>query len=259
MNLNITSAKDVQQAKDFSILIFAQAGTGKTSTAKYLKGKTLVIDVDRTTNVLAGEENIDIVYLDTKTPYTSTKKLLKEIHDNYLDQYDNIFFDNLTEFQNAWFGEKANESKTKQGKDMGTPQMNDYNAYGYYMLDMIRYINSWEGINKVFTAWEDTRQIETPAGQTYNQFVPDIREKILNNVLGLMNMVGRMVISEETGKRGFILQPSSAIFAKNQLDDRTSSLQQDLLNFGEEEADGIQSPPLSNQSREPSEEETTEE
>lgn len=232
MTLDIKQAKTIKQAEDYSVLIFAQAGTGKTTTAKYLPGKTLVIDVDRTSNVLAGEENIDIVYLNTKEPFHSTKTLLKEIHDNYLDQYDNVFFDNISEFENAWFGQKANESKTKEGKDMGTPQMQDYNAYGYYMTDMIRYINSWRGVNKVFTAWETTRQIETSGGQTYNQFIPDIREKILNNVLGLMNMVGKMVINEETGNRGFILQPTNSVFAKNQLDERKHCLQKELFNIG---------------------------
>lgn len=233
--MKITSAKEVSRAEDYSILIFAQAGTGKTTTAKFLPGKTLVIDVDRTTNVLAGEENIDIVYLDTDTPCNSAKVLLKEIHDNYLDKYDNIFFDNLSEFENAWFGEKSKESKTKTGQEMGTPQLADYNAYGYYMTDMIRYINSWKGVNKIFTAWETTVQVQTSGGQMYNQFVPDIREKITNNVLGLMNMVGRLVFNEETGNRGFILKPSSSVFSKNQLDNRPFCLQEDLFNIGDVE------------------------
>lgn len=232
MTLTIKKATDVKQGQDFSMLIFAQAGSGKTTTARFLPGKTLVIDVDRTSNVLAGADNIDIVYLDTKQPFQATKTLLKTIHDDYLSEYDNIFFDNISEFENAWFGQKAKESKTKEGKDMGVPQMNDYNMYGYYMTDMIRYINSWQGVNKVFTAWESTRQIETSSGQTYNQFVPDIRDKILNNVLGLMDLVGRMVISTETGKRGFILSPTNGVFAKNQLDDRAFCLQEELFNIG---------------------------
>lgn len=230
----ITKASDVERAEDFSILIFAQAGTGKTTTAKYLPGKTLVIDIDRTTNVLAGEENIDIVYLDTTQPFNAVRVLLKEIHDNHLDNYDNIFFDNLSEFENAWFGEKAKESKTKTGAEMGTPQLADYNAYGYFMTDMIRYINSWKGVNKVFTAWETTRQVQTSGGQIYNQFVPDIREKILNNVLGLMNVVGRLVINEKSGNRGFILTPSDGVFSKNQLDERKNCAHSDLFDIGGE-------------------------
>lgn len=225
----ITHAADIKKGQDFSILIYAQPGTGKTSTLKYLPGKTLVIDVDRTTNVLAGQSNIDVIYLDIKKPLEGARNLLGHIHNNLLDQYDNIAFDNLSEFEQAWLGEKANESKTKAGAEMGIPQMNDYNQYGFYLPDMIRFINSWSGVNKVYTAWETTRQIDTATGQAYTQFVPQIREKVLTNVMGLMNMVGRMVISNKTGARGFVLKPSSTAFAKNQLDSREFALPEDLF------------------------------
>ena len=233
MSIEIKSANELKRGHDFSALIYSAPGVGKTSTAKYLPGKTLVIDIDRTTNVLAGEENIDIVYLDTTQPFHSTKILLKEIHDNHLENYDNIFIDNLSEFENAWFGQKAKESKTKQGQDMGTPQMQDYNAYTYYILDMIRYINSWTGINKVYTAWEMQVPVTSSTGQTYNKFYPDVREKVLNGLLGLMNMVGRMVVSKETGNRGFLLEPSDDTYAKNQIDNRKFALQSELFEFGD--------------------------
>lgn len=233
MNLDIKSAGELKRGHDFSALIYSAPGVGKTSTAKYLKGKTLVIDIDRTTNVLAGEENIDIVYLDTTQPFHSTKILLKEIHDNHIDDYDNIFIDNLSEFENAWFGQKAKESKTKSGQDMGTPQMQDYNAYTYYILDMIRYINSWSGINKVYTAWEMQVPVTSSTGQTYNKFYPDVREKVLNGLLGLMNMVGRMVVNKETGNRGFLLNPSDDTYAKNQIDNREFALQSEIFEFGD--------------------------
>lgn len=230
--MEIMKAKDLTRGTDFSALIYSAPGVGKTSTAKYLKGRTLVIDIDRTTNVLAGEENIDIVYLDTTEPFLSTKKLLKEIADNHLQNYDNIFIDNLSEFENAWFGQKAKESKTKQGQDIGTPQMQDYNAYTYYILDMIRYINSWKGVNKIYTAWEMQVPIISSSGQTTNKFYPDVREKVLNGMLGLMNLVGRMVVSKETGNRGFLLKPSDDTFAKNQLDTREFALQSELFEIG---------------------------
>lgn len=233
MSIEIKSANELKRGHDFSALIYSAPGVGKTSTAKYLPGKTLVIDIDRTTNVLAGEENIDIVYLDTTQPFHSTKILLKEIHDNHLENYDNIFIDNLSEFENAWFGQKAKESKTKQGQDMGTPQMQDYNAYTYYILDMIRYINSWTGINKVYTAWEMQVPVTSSTGQTYNKFYPDVREKVLNGLLGLMNMVGRMVVNKETGNRGFLLEPSDDTYAKNQIDNRKFALQSELFEFGD--------------------------
>lgn len=227
--MEIEHASDLKRGTDFTALIYAQPGTGKTSTLRYLKGKTLVVDIDRTTNVLAGSPNIDIVKLDTKHPLEGARSLLLEISQGYQGVYDNIAIDNLSEFEQAWLGEKANESKTKAGADMGIPQMNDYNQLGFYLPDMIRFINSWPGVNKVYTAWETTRQIETPSGQTFNQFTPQIREKIVTNVMGLMNLVGRMVISDKTGQRGFILHPSNAVFAKNQLDNRKFALPEDLF------------------------------
>lgn len=234
MSLDITSAKDLKKGQDFAALIYSAPGVGKTSTAKFLPGRTLVIDIDRTSNVLSGVEGVDVVYLDTTQPYMAAKQLLKEIHDNYLTEYDNIFIDNLSEFENAWFGEKAKESKTKQGKDMGTPQLSDYNVYNFYILDMIRYINSWKGVNKVYTAWETQVPVTTSTGQTYNKFYPDIRGKIMNGLLGLMDIVGRMVVNSETGNRGFLLEPNDDTYAKNQIDDRKFSLQKDLFEFLEE-------------------------
>jgi len=229
----IKSAKDISKAENFSALLYAPPGGGKTYTASFLKGKTLVIDIDRTTNVLAGNPNIDIVYADLNDVELGMKKLLKEIHDNYLDQYDNIFFDNLSEFEQAWLAEKSRLSKTRDGKSMGIPEMGDYNKYSFYLPDMIRYINSWQGVNKIYTAWETQIQIQSPGGQIFNQFQPQIREKIVNNIMGLMNMVGRLVANEETGQRGFLLKRSNQTFAKNQLDGREFALQEELFNIDE--------------------------
>ncbi len=229
----IKSAKDISKAENFSALLYAPPGGGKTYTASFLKGKTLVIDIDRTTNVLAGNPNIDIVYADLNDVELGMKKLLKEIHDNYLDQYDNIFFDNLSEFEQAWLAEKSRLSKTRDGKSMGIPEMGDYNKYSFYLPDMIRYINSWQGVNKIYTAWETQIQIQSPGGQIFNQFRPQIREKIVNNIMGLMNMVGRLVANEETGQRGFLLKRSNQTFAKNQLDGREFALQEELFNIDE--------------------------
>src|SRR5699024_3988484 len=121
MTLEITKATDLKKGKDISALIYSAPGVGKTSLARFLPGKTLVIDIDRTTNVLSGSKNVDIVYLDTSKPFLEMKLLLANIEKNHLKNYDNIFIDNLSEIENAWFGEKAKESKTKDGRDLGAP------------------------------------------------------------------------------------------------------------------------------------------
>lgn len=230
--MKIRHAKDIKQGSLFSALIYAPPGSGKTSTLKYLPGKTLVIDFDRTTDVLGGTNKIDIVYADTRKPVLATKRMLKEIHDDLLGNYDNIALDNISEFERAWLGEKG-----RDGKNSGVPELQHYNQYGFYLADMIRYINSWPKVNKIYTAWETTQQVTAPSGQTYNQFVPQLRPSILNEVMGLMNLVARLVISDKTGERGYILTPSNATFAKNQVDQREFALQQDLFKFGGESDD----------------------
>ena len=59
----LTNAKDISRGH-MTALLYGQPGMGKTSTIKYLPGKTLVLDVDRTSHVLRGCENIDICYVD---------------------------------------------------------------------------------------------------------------------------------------------------------------------------------------------------
>ena len=63
MTLQITNAADIKTTKG-TYLIYGPPGMGKTSSLKYLPGKTLVLDVDRTTKVLKGCKNIDIAEVD---------------------------------------------------------------------------------------------------------------------------------------------------------------------------------------------------
>ena len=56
--------------------------------------------------------------------------------------------------------------------------------------------------------------------------------KILNNFLGLVDVSARLVVSkDENGeeKRGFILQPTQSVYAKNRLDDRKGALVDELV------------------------------
>lgn len=52
--------------------------------------------------------------------------------------------------------------------------------------------------------------------------------KILNNIAGLCDVVGKLMINSE-GERGFTLMPTNSIFAKNQIDDRKGCLQSELI------------------------------
>ena len=76
------------------------------------------------------------------------------------------------------------------------------------------------------------RKTITHQTQSSQQTIPDIRAKILNNFLGLVDVAARFVVSkDENGKdkRGFILQPTQNVYAKNRLDGRKGALVSELV------------------------------
>ena len=156
--MKITKATELNNKKS-CYLIYANPGMGKTTAIKFIKGKTLLIDIDKSSIVLKGEKNIDIVEVDTHN-----------------------IFDN-------W----------------------------------ISIVTDWETSD----VWTDES-----TGQMYNRSMPDIRLKILNNFLGLCDVVARLVCKkDESGEivRGFILEPLNSVYAKNRLDNRKGCKVEELI------------------------------
>ncbi|WP_040596755.1 AAA family ATPase, partial [Parvimonas micra] len=60
--MQIVHADEIQKTQN-TYLIYGPPGMGKTTSIKFFPGKTLVLDVDRTSKVLKGEKNIDITYV----------------------------------------------------------------------------------------------------------------------------------------------------------------------------------------------------
>lgn len=225
--MEIKKATEIKRPEALRV-IFGNPGMGKTSTIKYIPGKKLIIDLDGTSSVLRGESNIDVVELpDKNNPRESLPKLLKEIQDTVLDQYDCIVLDNISELENAVLTEYG-----KKGNNSGVPGIQNYQQLQFFELDVIRYMKSW-GKNIVITAWEMTDDYTTESGQTFTRSYPQIRKPILNNVLGLALQVGRLSVSPKSGKRWFQLEPTDSVFSKNQIDGRKNCLQEDLFKDGE--------------------------
>lgn len=214
-------ATDITDPKG-TYLIYGAPGMGKTSSAKYFLGKTLVLDIDRTSNVLKGCPNIDIVEVDNLDTYKFWSDLLKELVDQHKGKYDNIMVDNLSELERcilADFGRK--------GKNRGVPAQGDYQVMQFMVVNSLRYLKQMD-CNIILTAWEETDLYTDSNGQQYNRSYPRINKKVVDNICGLCNVVGRLMINSE-GKRGFILTASNSTYAKNQLDDRKGCLQSELI------------------------------
>lgn len=204
-------------------MLYANPGIGKTYALGYLPGKTLVLDIDGSSSTLANHpnvQNIEIWKLDSSDmwdEWINTVADLVKNKETYEKQFDNICVDNLSELFKAQL-----EDLGKKGKNNGVPSQADYQREDFMNLRSLRALNNID-CRIVLTAWETTDTYTEPNGQFFTRSMPDIREKILNNFLGLCDVVGRLVTKvDEDGvvKRGLILQPTQNIYAKNRLDER---------------------------------------
>jgi phage nucleotide-binding protein len=219
--LEITNASEIQADKA-TYLIYGPPGMGKTSTVKFFPGKTLVLDVDRTTRVLKGQPNIDIAYVDNTNTWDFWGKLIIDLEKNYKGVYDNIVVDNISELERCLLSDLGSK-----GKNKGVPSQGDYQYMQFRIVNSLRYMKSL-GANLIWTAWESDDLYTDSGGQQYNRSYPQINRKIMNNVLGLCDVVGRLMINSD-GERGFVLSATNSTYAKNQIDDRKGCIQSELI------------------------------
>lgn len=224
--MEIKKAMNLHRTKDWRIMLYAKPGVGKTSSIKYLKGKTLVLDMDDSSKVLAGVENIDVISFDRVHPDKFITEFIKEAP-QIINNYDNLVVDNISSFERDWFVEKGRNSKNGISNEI-----QDYSQWTNYFARIMTTIYMMKDINILVTAWETQREITTEKGQIFNQYAPSIRESVRDGLLGLTDIVGRMIINPETSGRGVILEGNDGIYTKNRLDSRTASSIEELFDIG---------------------------
>lgn len=229
--MQIVNASEIK-TDDGAYLLYGAPGVGKTHTVHFLTGRTLYVSIDNSEKPLAGNENIDILRLDTHNAWQAWQDFVKWIASADLSEYTNIVIDNLSELTRSMLGHMG-----RVGKNNRVPTMMNYQQVDFMIIDSIRFLNSLKK-RVVYFAWETHDQWTTQAGAVYNRAYPDLRDKILSNVMGLCNVVGRLMYNEKSGKRFYMLQPTDELFAKNQLDDRKFCLQQDVFAVGKESDEG---------------------
>ena len=219
--MQIKKATDIEQTKG-TYLIYGAPGKGKTSTAKYFPGKTLILVIDRTSKVLRGEKNVDIVYIDNEDTWNDWGNTLADLTTNYVGVYDNVVVDNVSELERCILS-----SLGAEGKNNGVPSQGDYQYMQFRMVNSLRYMKNLDS-NLIWTAWEEIDLWTDSDGSSYNIALPQINRKIRNNILGLCDVVGRLMVKEDD-ERGFILKATDSTYAKNQLDNRSGCKQSELI------------------------------
>lgn len=219
----IHSLEKEKRTSQFRVAIYGKPGAGKTTAVKYLIGKTLVVPFDHSQKVLAGLK-IDYEDFDYNKPTDELSRLIEELP-NELKGYDNLVLDNISALQKYWFIEQGRKSKNGVRNEL-----QDYSGWTNFF---IRVINSFYQlpVNIFVTAWEDQNDFTSMTGQTFNQYSPMLRDSVRDTFMGLTDVVGRLMLNPDTGKRGVILEGNDGIYAKNRLDSRKACAIEDLFNW----------------------------
>lgn len=240
----------VAKKQPYTALFYCSTGVGKTTTAGLIaeksKGKTLILDVDRTitTSLGKGEVVKDISKIDIKQISNATKRVEKETgkvlekgtwedwEDTLMElatmkkngklDYENIVVDNISELERCILSDLGS-----QGKNKGVPAQADYQYMQFKLVNSLRFMKSL-GVNVIWTAWETYENYTHPDGTQYTRSYPKINAKIVDNICGLCDIVGK-IIAKQDGTRGIVLEATQNIYAKNQLDNRKGCLVEEFI------------------------------
>jgi len=143
--MEIKKTQEITASK-INCLIYAQSGNGKTTLARTLKGKTLIISLESGLLSLRGS-SIDYVEVDGKNGIEKIKNLKTILSEVEKTDYENIFIDSLTEISQCF----AEYAKKEYPDDKQTMKM-----YGYVLDLMTRFIKYVRDMDKncFFTALE---------------------------------------------------------------------------------------------------------
>lgn len=206
-------------------LLYTQSGGGKTCNS------TLVSAPKRGKNLLICSDNSSIVLNNFERPNLKIENVatVKDFVDAYQTGYnekiyDNIILDNLSDLIDMWLLELDANGKFKDFRQ----------AYQlvYQSLKRLSRESTVLDCNTIFTAWSDNFEITLPNGELAVRLQPKIPAKILDNVCGLMNVVGYIntAVDSEGNKRWYyVTEGSPTLMAKDQIACRKSCMPENLF------------------------------
>ena len=225
----------------YTALLYCPPGVGKSTAigliAEASEGNTLVLDIDRTiTKTLAKKEIVKdtsklfIEQVDNINAFEAWTKTLIELgemkKDGRLEEAGirTIAVDNISELERCILSDLG-----AKGKNKGVPAMADYQYMQFKLVNSLRYMKTL-GVNVIWTAWEDAKDFTHPDGTQYTRLVPKVSAKIVDNICGLCDVVGKIFVNKES-QHGILLEATQNIYAKNQIDSRKACRIEDFAKF----------------------------
>lgn len=229
---------DSKEKAPYTALLYCAPGVGKSTAigliAEASEGNTLVLDVDRTISrtlakgeVVKDTSKIFVTEVDNIGTFESWTKLLKdEITPKFLQENNitTVAVDNISELERCILSDLG-----AKGKNKGVPAMADYQYMQFQLVNSLRYMKNW-GVNIVWTAWETADAFTHPDGTQYTRLIPKISAKIVDNICGLCDVVGKIMVNKD-GVHGILLEATQNIYAKNQIDNRKGCKVEDFVKF----------------------------
>lgn len=228
----------IDEKAPYTALLYCPPGVGKSTAigliAQASQGATLVLDVDRTISrtmakkeVVQDSSRMFTVKIDNINTFDDWSNVLKELGDLKKEgklNFENIAVDNISELERCILSDLGSK-----GKNRGVPAQADYQYMQFKLVNSLRYMKQL-GVNIIWTAWEDVRQITSPDGTAYSQIIPKMSLKIVDNICGLCDVVGNIRINKDK-EHMILLEATQNIYAKNQIDSRKFCKVEEFTNF----------------------------
>ncbi len=237
----MATVESLVKDRHYTSLLYCPPGVGKSTAigliAEASEGKTLVLDVDRTISTTLAKREVvkdtsrvlvwQVDNINTFEDWTDCLKDLVSMRDS--GELANagiktIAVDNISELERCILSNLG-----MLGKNKGVPAQADYQYMQFKLVNSLRLMKSL-GVNVVWTAWEDVRNIVAPDGTSYSQLIPKMSLKIVDNICGLCDVVGKIFVNKD-GMHGILMEAQQNIYAKNQIDNRKVCKVEDFIKF----------------------------
>ena len=215
-------------------MIYGRSGAGKTVNSTLVKtrsrGKNLLLNSDGSSVVLNNFDrpNLDVEpvehWMEQSPDGKAWLSLRKQFSSAIASQkYDCIISDNISDIM-----------------DMAVLEMDATGMYNdprkYYLLiynDLKRIAREAQqaDCDIIFTGWTAEFEAKLADGSIHRGIRPKLPEKILDNFLGLCNIVAYINTAEKDGVKRwyYVLEGSQTLYAKDQLHCRKSCLPEDIF------------------------------